>query len=79
MQTAKVMISLPKELNSRFQAAVPSRQRSAVIRELLEKEIEKREKKLYDCALAVEADEKLNREMKDWDVTLNDGLDDETW
>jgi hypothetical protein len=45
---------------------------------LLEKEIQRREKDLYKCALEVEAGEKLNREMSDWDVTAGDGIEPES-
>ena len=38
-------------------------------------EIKKREHKLYKEALAVEQDEELNSEMKDWDVTVGDGIE----
>lgn len=30
---------------------------------------------LYNCAAEVEKDDQLNKEMKDWDVTVSDGLD----
>jgi regulatory protein len=32
--------------------------------------------KLYNSVMAVQQDKHLNKEMKDWDVTINDGLDD---
>jgi len=73
----KVLISLPDQLASRLRAAIPARQRSKVITSLIEAEIKKREKTLYECALAVENDAALNKEMAEWDVTLNDGLKDE--
>lgn len=80
MNPAKLLISLPSDLSARFRAVVPIRQRSSVIRHLLEKEIKKREKALYECASAVEADSQLNEEMREWDITLNDGLEeDESW
>ena len=75
----KVLISIPGQLAARMRAAIPTRQRSKTITQLIEKEIEKREKALYDCAAAVEKEAALHREMKDWDVTLQDGLDDESW
>jgi hypothetical protein len=56
-------------------ANIPKRQRSKVIARLLENEIEKREQELYNAALAVEQDEELNSEMKDWDVTVGDGIE----
>ena len=76
MQTAKILISLPGELSSRFQTLIPRQQRSKVIRRLIEEEVIKREKALYDCALAVEKDEQLNKEMADWSTTLRDGIED---
>lgn len=75
----KVLISMPDEIASRMRASIPQKQRSKVIVQLIEREIEKREKALYDCAVAVEQDHQLNQEMKDWDVTLQDGLTDESW
>jgi tRNA/tmRNA/rRNA uracil-C5-methylase (TrmA/RlmC/RlmD family) len=75
----KVLISVPDQLAMRMRAAIPARQRSKTITHLIEKEVEKREKTLYECAMAVEKDAALNREMKDWDITLEDGLDNESW
>jgi len=37
------------------------------------------ENDLYECALSPEKDSALNKEMSDWDITLKDGLNDETW
>ncbi len=76
---SKVLISIPDQLATRMRAAIPTRQRSKIITHLIEKEIEKRERALYECAAAVEKDSTLRNEMKDWDVTLQDGLDDESW
>ncbi len=75
----KVLISMPEQLAARMRAALPARQRSKIIAHLIEKEVEKREQNLYECAAAVEKDSALSQEMKDWDETLNDGLDDESW
>jgi metal-responsive CopG/Arc/MetJ family transcriptional regulator len=75
----KVLISIPDKIASRMRASIPQKQRSKVIAQLIEKEIEKREKALYECAVAVEQDNELNQEMKDWNVTLQDGLTDESW
>jgi len=76
---SKVLISVPDKIAARMRAAIPQRQRSKVIVRLIEVEIEKREKALYECAVAVEKDELLNSEMDDWDCTLQDGLKDESW
>ena len=75
----KVLISMPDKMASRMRAFIPQKQRSKVIVQLIEKEIERREKALYECAAAVEQDHKLHQEMNDWDVTLQDGLADESW
>ena len=71
----KVPVSIPNSLYSRMMATVPPRQRSKLIARLLEDEVEKREQELYRAALAVEQDEELSAEMKDWDVTLGDGIE----
>ena len=76
---SKVLISIPDEIANRMRSAIPQRQRSKVIVRLIEKEIERREKTLYECALAVEQDAALNQEMGEWDVTLHDGLPNESW
>ena len=70
----KVLFSLPDEDARRLRLLVPAKQRSEVVAKVLKKELDKREKALYECALAVEQDEALNEEMLDWDVTINDGL-----
>jgi hypothetical protein len=74
----KVLFSLPDDLVARMRASIPPKQRSKVVAYLLE-EIKRREQALYQCALEVEADEALQEEMKDWDATLGDGIEDESW
>jgi hypothetical protein len=56
-------------------ATNPPRQRSRLIAKLLEDELKKREQELYQAALAVEQDEELGAEMREWDVTLGDGIE----
>jgi hypothetical protein len=75
----KVLVSLSDELYARMQTVIPPRQRSKVVADLLEEEVRRRERELYDCALAVEQDEQLQAEMADWDVTVGDGIETETW
>lgn len=70
----KVLFSLPDEEVKRLRLLIPEKQRSKVITVILKKELDKREHALYECAKAVEEDEALNKEMQDWNVTLNDGL-----
>ena len=76
---SKILISMPDKIASRMRASIPQKQRSKIIVQLIEKEIEKRERALYECAVAVEQNNELNQEMKDWDITLQDGLTDESW
>lgn len=76
---SKVLISISDQLVSRMKATIPQRQRSKVIAHLIEKEIEKRERALYECAAAVEKDDALRQEMEEWNVTLQDGLTNESW
>ena len=71
----KVLVSIPDSLYSRMAATIPPRQRSKLLAKLLEDEVRKREQELYQAALAVEQDKELSAEMKDWDVTLGDGIE----
>jgi hypothetical protein len=73
----KVLISLPDQLALRMKATIPERQRSKVVVSLLEAEVKRREKALYECALAVENDTSLKKDIAHWDITLGDGLHDE--
>jgi len=62
-----------------MKAVIPGRQRSKIISQLLEQELKKREDALYQCALEVEQNEALNAEMKEWEVTVADGVKHESW
>ena len=73
----KVLLSLPDQLAVRMRATMPPRQRSKIITHLIEEEIEKRERALYECALAVEQDSVLHEEMTEWNVTMRDGLNED--
>ena len=75
----KVLVSLSHDLYSRMQAVIPPRQRSKLIANLLEKEVQKRERTLYEAALAVEHDEKLRAELADWEATVGDGIESGPW
>lgn len=75
----KVLVSLSNDLYARMKAVIPARQRSKVVADLLEVEVRRRERELYECALAVEQDEQLRAEMADWDLTVGDGIETETW
>jgi len=75
----KILVSLPDDLVRRMRIVIPNRQRSKVVAGLLEKEVKLRELALYNCACEVEADELLNEEMAEWEITIEDGLNNETW
>jgi len=75
----KVLVSLPDDLATRMRAVMPNRQRSRIIAEVLEKEINRREKELYECAKSVELDDALNKELSDWNITVGDGIETESW
>ena len=75
----KVLVSLPDDLVARMRVVIPNRQRSKIVAKILEKEVKKREEKLYKCACKVEADEALNKEIADWTTTVGDGIEPETW
>ncbi|OGT25270.1 MAG: hypothetical protein A3I77_05480 [Gammaproteobacteria bacterium RIFCSPLOWO2_02_FULL_42_14] len=77
---AKILISIPDYLAYRMKSTIPARQRSRLIARLLEAIIKRREKRLYEAALAVEKDVSLRHEMSQWDITTEDGLKtDESW
>ena len=73
----KVLISLPEELATRMRAAIPNRKRSKAIAQVIEQEVEQREQQLAQCAQEIEKDQHILQEMKEWEVTLADGLTDE--
>jgi metal-responsive CopG/Arc/MetJ family transcriptional regulator len=75
----KILVSLPNDLVKRMKTVIPVRKRSQVVKDLLEKEVDRREEALFQCALAVEKDEVLNQEMVEWDVTIGDGIEPEAW
>ncbi len=75
----KVLVSLTDNLAVRMRAVIPNRQRSKVISEILEREVQKREKQLYQCAKNIETDDALNNEMSDWDIAVGDGIEIESW
>ena len=75
----KVLVSVPDDLISRMKAVIPSRQRSKILTKLLEAEVTLRETKLYQCAREVESDQALNAEMEEWNTTVGDGIDAESW
>jgi hypothetical protein len=74
---SKVMFSFPDTLVMRMKAAIPARERSKVIADLLEKEIQVREHRLYTCAKELEESKGLREEMAAWNSDFGgDGLED---
>ena len=65
-------ISIPDHLVVHMRATIPTRQHSKTITSLIEKEIEKPKKVLYEGAVSVEKDFDLLNEIKDWHTTLYD-------
>jgi len=77
MQT--VSISLPDELVVKMKVLIPQPEYNQFFIQRLERELQIREQALYSCACEVEADEILNQEMSDWNVTTADGIKNESW
>jgi hypothetical protein len=77
--TQQLLLHLPDELVRRLRRAVPARQRSRFIRDLLEQALPPdgvvESDPLYLAALSVEADETLAAEMAEWEpATVADGV-----
>lgn len=75
----RILITVPDALAARMKSVLPAGQRSRIITRILEDEIERRERELYECAVAVEADAALNKELEEWKTTTGDGVKHETW
>ncbi len=76
MATQQLLVRLPEDLVRRLKRRVPARRRSDFLRALLEQALPPDDENdpLYQAALAVEQDERLNAEMAEWDATVGDGL-----
>ena len=75
----RILITVPDNLAARMKAVLPAGKRSKVIARILEEEIDRRERALYECAMAVEADTALNEELEAWEATTADGVEHEAW
>jgi len=62
----RLTLSLPDSLARRFLAAVPNRQRSAVVARLIEEELARHQRRLEDACLAANADTALEAEIGEW-------------
>jgi hypothetical protein len=80
MATQQLLVRIPEELARRLKRQVPARGRSAFVQRLLEQALAPEEDDpLYRAAMEVEADERLTAEMTEWDGTVADGLDGDTF
>ncbi len=70
----RLTISLPDQLAQKFLSTVPSRQRSATIARLLERELAQHEQSLEAACRAANADEALSAEIEEWQA-FNDDLE----
>jgi hypothetical protein len=82
MATQQLLVRIPEELARRLKRQVPARGRSAFVQHLLEQALSPEggaDDPLYQAALEVERDERLMAEMAEWDGTVADGLEAETF
>ena len=79
MATAQLLLRLPEDLVRRFRRAVPSRERSHFVQQLLEQALQAEDGEndpIYQAALDVERDAQIHSDMSDWEeATRGDGLD----
>ncbi len=78
MATQQLLVRIPEELARRLKRQVPSRGRSAFVQHLLEQALAPEsgeDSPLYRAAMEVEQDERLMAEMAEWDGTVADGLE----
>lgn len=69
-----MIFTLPDSLAEKVKAKIAAGERSALVSQLLERELERRDRMLYECAMEVEKNEALRTEMADWVITSADGL-----
>ena len=69
----RITLSIPETVARRFQAFIPSRQRSRLVTHLLEEELAKREQALEMACRAANADKALAKEVDEWQ-TFDDGI-----
>lgn len=74
--TTQIFIRIPTKLARRFRDAVPARQRSAFVRNLLEKNLPNTDEYMYELALKAEVFDRTNaEESNELESTLMDGVD----
>lgn len=79
--TTQLLIHLPTDIAVRFRTAVPARQRSNFVRELLEKHLPDLDDQMYQLGLQAQRHDQLQpEELQEVDATVMDGLNpDETF
>jgi hypothetical protein len=74
--TTQIFIRIPTKLARRFRDAVPARQRSAFVRNLLEQNLPNTDEYMYELALKAEVFDRANaEESNELESTLMDGVD----
>jgi hypothetical protein len=74
---AQILLHLSEDIARRFKQAVPARQRSRFVEQLIQEALPSEDDDpLYRIALEVQQDEALNAEMAEWERTgVSDGLE----
>jgi hypothetical protein len=67
----KIRLMISDELATRMNMLIPLNKQNDCLVYLIEKEITRLEKKLYECAKAVEKDPDLKEELRDWENINN--------
>ena len=74
--TTQVLLHLPTDIAKRFREAIPARQRSMFVSQLLEKNLPDLDEHMYQLGLKAEQYDQANpQESQDLEVTLMDGLE----
>ena len=80
--TRQIMVRLPEQIATRLDSVVPRRKRNQFIVDRLSEVIDEQDTQLAKIAAAVTAEEDNDPEyqqfIKDWEVTVGDGIDEDT-
>lgn len=79
--TRQIMVRLPEQIATRLDSVVPRRKRNQFIVDRLSEVIDEQDTQLAKIAAAVTAEEDNDPEyqqfIKDWEVTVGDGIDED--
>ena len=70
----RITLSLPDAVARKFQAVVPSRERSRLVARLLVDELKRKETALEEACLAANRDKPLQAEIEEWQ-SFDDGTE----